>query len=48
MNWLPPTSRFLMRTLHHVQKRSGNSVRDALEADDIGILFLSSETLSTD
>lgn len=33
MNWLPPTRRFLMRTLHQVQRRSGNSIRDMLEAD---------------
>ncbi|MDI3464811.1 MAG: hypothetical protein OJF50_003632 [Nitrospira sp.] len=35
MNWLPPTSRFLMRTLHQVQRRSGNSVRSMLETDDM-------------
>jgi hypothetical protein len=35
MNWLPPTSRFLITTLHHVQRRSGNSVRGMLGADDM-------------
>lgn len=48
MNWFPPTSRFLMRTLHQVHKRSGKSVRDAFGADDIVVLFMSSGTLSTD
>ena len=35
MNWLPPTSRFLITTLHHVQRRSGNSVWGMLGADDM-------------
>jgi hypothetical protein len=48
MNWSPPTNRFFMSTLHHVQRRSGNSVRDASEAGGMRVLFLSAETLSTD
>lgn len=49
MNCFPPTSRFVMSTLHQVQRRSGNSIRGVSERVPIeNVLFLSDATLSTE
>lgn len=48
MNCPLATSRFLMRTLHQVHRRSGRSGEDASEAAMAGHSHRASRTLSTD